>query len=157
MKSVCVWSPAWQCVFDISLSRCVSAVQFGCVCTFIFKCVWAHYYSPCAAPATCLITSQSPLYVRVTHHTHTSFLFIVCMASSFLRLPSSLPRSFLSFISPHFFITLLLSLFVSACRSLSPSLSCFLSVSPLSSSLSHQKHPLAVWKEIRMYTCNEKV
>lgn len=84
-----------------------------CVSKFIFMCVWAHYYSPCAA--ICLITFQSPLYcMSGWHTTHTQthtppksvyrFLF-------FLAPPSSPPSSFFFYISRQltFFSTLLVS------------------------------------------------
>lgn len=134
-----------------------------CVSKFIFMCVWAHYYSPCAAPAICLITFQSPLYCMSGWHTtrtqtHTPpksayrFLF-------FLAPPSAPPSSFFFYISRQltFF-----SLFLNSPRFCPGLLSCFPSVSPLSPPLplSHwkkKKHPLTVWQEIRMYTCNEKV
>lgn len=72
------------------------------VIKFIFKCVWAHYYSPCAAPAICLITFQSP-FLSGRHTAHTSYLFIVCMASSLLTLPILTPSSSLIlYITPDF-------------------------------------------------------
>lgn len=80
-----------------------------CVSKFIFKCVWAHYYSPCAAPAICLITFQSPLYcmsgwhtTRTQTHTH---LLKVRIASSFFWLHHPrplLPFSFTSHVSSLF-------------------------------------------------------
>lgn len=96
-----------------------------CVSKFIFKCVWAHYYSPCAAPAICLITFQSPLYCMSgwhTTHTHKhTHLLKVRIASSFFWLHHPcplLPFSFTSHVSSLFSqlssflsrLTLLLSL-----------------------------------------------
>lgn len=86
-----------------------------CVSKFIFKCVWAHYYSPCAAPAICLITFQSPLYCmsgwHTTHtQTHTppksAYRFLL-----FLAPPSLPPSSFFFYISRQltFFSTLFVS------------------------------------------------
>ena len=124
----------------------------------ISKCVWAHYYSPCAAYAICLITFRSPLYIAVTDHTvkhaHISSLLVVCLcvASSFVILSVC---SFVSFLytSPHFLSLLSPLSLSSSLLLLSLSLqfplilpfflflcvSCFLSTSALSFSISLQK------------------
>lgn len=133
---------------------CVSQVYFE-VCT-----LRVHYYSPYAAPAICLITFQSPLYVTVTHphtctHTHTHtvhcvngyLVFGTPILASFL----SSPLSYLCLSLSHYslFFSLLISIFayplLLSLRLLY--LSLFLT----------KKHNLAAWNEIRMYTCNEKV
>lgn len=111
-----------------------------------------------------------------THRsTHTSFLYTVCMAfillgNSVFALFSPLFPSYLLYLTfplPLFFslshhfsvLSHFLSSFLSQLTSLflAPR-ACSLSVPPfifLPSSL--KNHPLAVWQEIRMYTCNEKV
>lgn len=89
------------------------AGHFVCVCKFIFKCVGAHYYSPCAAPAICLITFQSPLYVRDTHtHTHS---FLHCAHNGFPLCDTAVTSllSLASYSSSHLFTHFSLSQFLS--------------------------------------------
>lgn len=135
-----------------------------CVCV----CVQVYFYvcmSPLLFPlcCTCHVPDYLPisfvLYVRVTHHTHTQthtppksayrFLF-------FLAPPSLPPSSFFFYISRQltFFSTLFVSVQAYSLAFLASPL--YLPPFPFLTG-KKKKHPLTVWQEIRMYTCNEKV
>ena len=121
-------------------SLCVCVCVCVCVSKFIFKCAWAHYYSPCAAPAICLITFQSPLYcMSGWHTTHTNTHTSSKCVSLPLFLggpPSSPPSSFSFYISRQLTFFSLFPSSLLFCPSL---LSCFPSVSPLSPPFSLEK------------------
>lgn len=135
-----------------------------CVCPSLFLCVYEPIIIPLVLhlpyarlPSILLCTVCQGDTPHTHKHTH---LLKVCIASSFFWLHHPrplLPFSFTSHVSSLFslsFSTLLVSVQAYSLAFLPSPL--YLPPSPFLTG-KKKKHPLTVWQEIRMYTCNEKV